>query len=119
MQQTQPQTLAGRASYMSKSRFHAIEEVVASVTGDEEATAKIMKSICEVMKYDPDQNTYNESRAKTMRDWRQRVRDETGKSFYEASGRKDKRQQAKSAAEEPIFSLMIEPPRPLGEGASS
>lgn len=85
------QTENGRASYMSKSRYEKIETAIESATQDPVVTSKIMESIREIMKFDPGQNTYKESRAKTMRDWRQRVREETGKSFYEASGRKEKR----------------------------
>ena len=92
------QTLGGRSSFLSKSRYHSIEGVVATTTGDADATATIMRSICEIMKYDPEQNTYNQSHAKSMRDWRQRKRDETGKSFYETSGRKEKRLAAKLTA---------------------
>lgn len=46
------------------------------------------------------------------------MRDETGKSFYEASGRKDKRQMAKAAAEDvakaPLHELLGESSRGVG-----
>ena len=81
---------------MSKSRYRSIESAVTTSVNDTAVAAAIMQSIREVMKFDPERTTYDASHARCVRDWRQRKCQETGLSFYELSGKKEKRAAAKT-----------------------
>ena len=62
-------------SVMTKKRYYELETLLTEYC-EETELSEIMNKIREIMKYDPNHSTYNESRANAIKRYRQRKKDE-------------------------------------------
>lgn len=75
-------------SIMSKKRYHEIEEILSSLIKNPEEHSLAMSKICEIMKFDPNRNTYTPKVKENNANWRKKRAEELGVSIYVASGNK-------------------------------
>lgn len=61
-------------SLMSKKRFFDIETAIKDRLNDDDAVSDIMKIISDIMNYDPNLSTYNETQAKQIRAYRNKLK---------------------------------------------
>jgi hypothetical protein len=73
-------------SILSKKRYNEIKEICKIIIEDEDKINKLLKSICEIMKYNPDIGLYDKTRLKELSDKRKKEAEEKGISVYESLG---------------------------------
>lgn len=73
---------------MSRKRLQEIHDVLISKNISEETAKEIMAGICNIVKYNPDENTYTPQKGQSQKAWRARKAEELGVSKAAiASGR--------------------------------
>jgi hypothetical protein len=67
---------------MSKKKYKELKDKL-SISFDDENINKILQNICDVLKFDPDEKTYDKEKGKKFMEWRKAHAEKLGISEYE------------------------------------